>query len=93
MRGTAGRTAGGWGTFFGAGSERDADGLAQAWSSHRFGAVGGYDIRLDSGQRVGLFAGGSRGHIETDARSIETDTNSGFVGAYGQSGFWVVAGA
>ncbi len=91
-----GTTRGVWGALFGTGSKRDDDGLALAWSSNRFGAVGGYDIRLDSSYRVGLFAGGSRGHIETDVRSIETDTNSGFIGTYGQrilGGGWDLSGS
>ena len=74
----------GWGTLFGDRLSRGNDGRANAWSSNRFGVIGGYETLLSGGQRVGLFAGTSKGRIKTDVSSVKIDTNGGFVGAYGQ---------
>lgn len=75
----------GWLRIFANSSDRDDDGLANAWDQSVNGVVGGYDMRLSGGQRIGLFAGYSHGQVETSGvSSINNTSDNLFFGAYGQ---------
>ncbi len=77
------RTA--WGAFLGGHSGRDDDGLALAFDHSLYGVVGGYDAYIDSGQRVGFFAGFGREDIKTsDSASITDTADRAFAGVYGR---------
>ena len=73
-----------WGGLFGMVSDRDEDELALAWDHSLYGVSGGVDMLLDSGQRVGVFAGVGRNRVRTKVTSIRDTATHGFVGAYGQ---------
>ena len=79
------KSLGSWLTAFGRHSERNEDDLVLAWEHSLYGVSGGYDTRLDSGQRVGLLGGFGRDMIETsEVTSIEDSANHAFVGVYGR---------
>ena len=73
-----------WGGLFGMVSDRDEDEMALAWEHSLYGVSGGVDMLLDSGQRVGVFAGVGRNRVRTEVTSIRDTATHGFVGAYGQ---------
>ena len=73
-----------WGGLFGMVSDRDEDELALAWDHSLYGVSGGVDMLLESGQRVGVFAGVGRNRVRTKVTSIRDTATHGFVGAYGQ---------
>ena len=73
-----------WGGLFGMVSDRDEDGMALAWDHSLYGVSGGVDMLLESGQRVGVFAGVGRNRVRTKVTSIRDTATHGFVGAYGQ---------
>ena len=73
-----------WGGLFGMVSDRDEDEMALAWDHSLYGVSGGVDMLLESGQRVGVFAGVGRNRVRTEVTSIRDTATHGFVGAYGQ---------
>ena len=73
-----------WGGLFGMVSDRDEDEMALAWDHSLYGVSGGVDMLLESGQRVGVFAGVGRNRVRTKVTSIRDTATHGFVGAYGQ---------
>lgn len=80
-QGTVAPTSGAWASLFGQARNVGDDGAALAYSHNFAGLIAGYDRDTSAG-RVGFVGGVSAGHIETDADSQDTDTESLFAGAY-----------
>ena len=78
-----------WGSALGAKHSRDLEGIALGYDHDYVGFTGGYEVSFYKA-RIGLLGGFVRSTVQTtgDAfgrlRSIDTDTNSFFVGAYSQ---------
>lgn len=83
-----------WGHVFGGQARRDDSGAALAYKDNGYGLIGGYEQTL-SEYRVGVFGGVSRSTLDTDTSSISTDSDSVFLGVYGQyaSSDWLVNGS
>ncbi len=83
-----------WGHVFGGQARRDDSGAALAYKDNGYGLIGGYEQTLME-HRVGVFGGVSRSTLDTDTASISTDSDSVFLGVYGQyaSGDWLVNGS
>lgn len=82
-----------WGQVFGGRKQRGDDGDALAYQNYVYGAIGGYEKSIDE-HSVGVFSGVSRSTLKTDEASIETTSNSFFVGGYGEYvyGDWAMDG-
>ncbi len=80
-----------WGHAFGGNAQRDGNGAALGYKNTGYGLIGGYEQTL-SEYRAGVFGGVSRANVKTDTASIKTDSDSAFLGLYGQyaSGDWLV---
>ena len=78
-----------WGSALGAKHSRDLEGIALGYDHDYVGFTGGYEVSFYKA-RIGLLGGFVRSTVQTtgDAfgrlRSIDTDTDSFFVGAYSQ---------
>ena len=78
-----------WGSALGAKHSRGLEGIALGYDHDYVGFTGGYEVSFYKA-RIGLLGGFVRSTVQTtgDAfgrlRSIDTDTNSFFVGAYSQ---------
>jgi outer membrane autotransporter protein len=78
-----------WGSALGEMRERDLEGIALGYDHNYVGFTGGYEVGFYKA-RIGLLGGFVRSTVKTtgDAfgrvRSVDTDTDSFFVGAYGQ---------
>lgn len=83
-----------WGHVFGGRAKRDDSGAALAHKDNGYGLIGGYEQTL-SEHRMGVFGGVSHSTVNTDTSSINTDSDSVFLGVYGQyaSGDWLVNGS
>jgi len=78
-----------WGSALGAVRERDLEGIALGYDHNYIGFTGGYEASFYKA-RIGLLGGIIRSEVKTTGdkfgriRSVDTDTDSFFVGAYGQ---------
>ncbi len=78
-----------WGSALGAMRERDLEGIALGYDHNYIGFTGGYEASFYKA-RIGLLGGIIRSEVKTTGdkfgriRSVDTDTDSFFVGAYGQ---------
>ena len=78
-----------WGSALGAMRERNLEGIALGYDHNYVGFTGGYEASFYKA-RIGLFGGFVRSTVKTTGdkfgrlRSVDTDTDSFFVGAYGQ---------
>ncbi len=80
-----------WGHVFGGSTQRDASGAALGYKDTGYGLIGGYEQTLST-HRVGFFGGVSHADANTDTASVKTDSDSVFLGVYGQyaDGDWLV---
>jgi len=80
-----------WGHVFGGNTQRDASGAALGYKDTGYGLIGGYEQTLST-HRVGFFGGVSHADANTDTASVKTDSDSVFLGVYGQyaDGDWLV---
>ena len=83
-----------WGHAFGGNAKRDENGAALGYKDTGYGLIGGYEQTL-SEHRVGVFGGVSHADVKTTTSSISTDSDSFFLGVYGQykRGDWLVNGS
>ena len=78
-----------WGSALGAVRERDLEGIALGYDHNYVGFTGGYEASFYKA-RIGLLGGFVRSEVKTTGdkfgriRSVDTDTDSFFVGAYSQ---------
>jgi outer membrane autotransporter protein len=78
-----------WGSVLGEMRERDLEGIALGYDHNYVGFTGGYEASFYKA-RIGLLGGFVRSTVKTTGdkfgrvRSVDTDTDSFFVGAYGQ---------
>ena len=78
-----------WGSALGEMRERDLEGIALGYDHNYVGFTGGYEASFYKA-RIGLLGGFVRSTVKTTGdkfgrvRSVDTDTDSFFVGAYGQ---------
>ena len=78
-----------WGSALGEMRERDLEGIALGYDHNYIGFTGGYEVSFYKA-RIGLLGGFIRSTMETTGdkfgrvRSVDTDTNSLFAGAYSQ---------
>jgi outer membrane autotransporter protein len=78
-----------WGSALGGMRERDLEGIALGYDHNYVGFTGGYEVGFYKA-RIGLLGGFVRSTVKTTGdkfgrlRSVDTDTDSFFVGAYGQ---------
>ena len=78
-----------WGSALGAMRERNLEGIALGYDHNYVGFTGGYEASFYKA-RIGLLGGFVRSTVKTTGdkfgrlRSVDTDTDSFFVGAYGQ---------
>ena len=78
-----------WGSALGEIRERDLEGIALGYDHNYVGFTGGYEASFYKA-RIGLLGGFVRSTVKTTGdkfgrlRSVDTDTDSFFVGAYGQ---------
>ena len=78
-----------WGSALGEIRERDLEGIALGYDHNYVGFTGGYEASFYKA-RIGLLGGVIRSEVKTTGdkfgrlRSVDTDTDSFFVGAYGQ---------
>ena len=78
-----------WGSALGAKHSRGLEGIALGYDHDYAGFAGGYEVSFYKA-RIGLLGGIIRSEVKTTGdkfgrlRSVDTDTDSFFVGAYGQ---------
>ncbi|MGV7223049.1 MAG: autotransporter domain-containing protein [Nitrospinales bacterium] len=72
-----------WVSGFGSHRERDDDGQVLAYDHDYYGGVMGYETTRDR-SRLGFLAGYAQSDVATDFKSINTDSDSYFIGVYGQ---------
>jgi outer membrane autotransporter protein len=78
-----------WGSALGEMRERDLEGIALGYDHNYVGFTGGYEVSFYKA-RIGLLGGVIRSEVKTTGdkfgrlRSVDTDTDSFFVGAYSQ---------
>jgi len=78
-----------WGSMLGTMRERDLEGIALAYEHNYVGFSGGYEVSFHKA-RIGLLGGFVNSKVKTTgdkfgrARSVDTDSDSFFVGAYSQ---------
>ncbi len=78
-----------WGSALGEMRERDLEGIALGYDHNYVGFTGGYEVSFYKA-RIGLLGGFVRSTVKTTgdkfgrSRSVDTDTDSFFVGAYSQ---------
>ena len=78
-----------WGSALGEMRERDLEGIALGYDHNYVGFTGGYEASFYKA-RIGLLGGFVRSTVKTTGdkfgrvRSVDTDTDSFFLGAYGQ---------
>ncbi len=75
-----------WASGFGAHRSRDEDGRVLAYDHVYYGGVAGYETATRQAS-IGFMAGYAQSDVRTDLTSINTDSESYFVGAYGQKRF------
>jgi len=78
-----------WISGFAAHRERDEDGRALAYDHDIAGGVAGYETGFRQ-FRVGVLGGYAHADVVTDTVSNDTNTDSWFVGGYGQASFGVI---
>ena len=83
-----------WGHAFGGNAKRDESGAALGYKDTGYGLIGGHEQTL-SEHRVGFFGGASRSDLKTTTASTATNSDSLFLGVYGQykSGNWLLNGS
>lgn len=72
-----------WSQVFARSTQRGDDGAALAYDIQSNNFIGGFEGRL-GGHPVGVFAGFSQTNVKTDVTSVNTDTDSFFIGTYGR---------
>lgn len=75
-----------WVNGFGSHRERGQDGLALAYDHDYYGFAGGYETNYRQ-YRVGFIGGYAHSDVVTDIAATDNDSDSFFVGGYGQVGF------
>jgi outer membrane autotransporter protein len=71
-----------WGQFFGGKLDRDAEASAVGYETTHSGVNFGYEWDVNQ-TRVGLMGGFSKGKTDADKSSFKTETDSYYIGAYG----------
>jgi uncharacterized protein with beta-barrel porin domain len=72
-----------WVSGFGSHRERDEDGQVHAYDHNYYGGVAGYETHYQK-FHIGFLAGYAQSEVTTDIDSIDTDSDSFFIGAYGK---------
>ncbi|MGV7220713.1 MAG: autotransporter outer membrane beta-barrel domain-containing protein [Nitrospinales bacterium] len=76
-----------WVSGFGSHRERENDGSVLAYDHDYYGGVADYETSYGRSSRIGFLAGYARTDLATDFKSVNTNSHSGFIGAYGQVQF------
>jgi outer membrane autotransporter protein len=83
LRGPGAAGVTGWGLIYGSNGRRDGDGNAAGFRQSSAGIIGGVEITLDSGARLGAMAGAGRASLEISGRASSADTDTATLAVYG----------